>query len=84
LFVPGEECYFFFFFLAAFFFAAIVSILPFHCSWIRDLKKIATYDCIEILKIEVKKKIDVIFDGSYSLRVLMSIIEALRIFPADS
>ena len=40
-----------------------VSILPFHFSWICGRnKKTAIDECIEWLKIEVKKKIDVNFD----------------------
>ena len=50
-----------------FFLCCHVSILPFHFSWIcGPNKKTATVDCIEILKIEVKKKIDDISDCSNS------------------
>jgi hypothetical protein len=56
------------FFEPPFFFAAMFSILPF--PFFMDmrsyLKKTADDECIEILKIEVKKKMDGILDGSSS------------------
>jgi hypothetical protein len=60
-----KSSYFFFaLFFFAFFLVAMCSILPFHFSWMRSKKKTAIDDCIELLKFEVKKKIDVTFDGT--------------------
>jgi hypothetical protein len=51
-------------FLTTLFLCCHVSILPFHCSWMRSKQKTAIDECIDSLKIEVKRKIDVILDSS--------------------
>jgi hypothetical protein len=51
-------------FLLSLFLCCHVSILPFHFSWMRsELRKTAIDECIDSLKIEVKKKIDVNLDS---------------------
>jgi hypothetical protein len=61
--VDAKSCYFFLLFFFAFFLVAmfLFSLSIFHGSAVR-IRKTAIDECIEWLKIEVKKKIDANFD----------------------